>query len=96
MVDSVVPSTEPKEPTTVTSDQIVYQQRVRALDHARKTGNVAQTLQTFGISRKRVHQRLPRIDLCDVRHNFNRALSVKRVRRTTNLRVTALVPEPVV
>ena len=52
MVDSVVPSTEPKEPTTVTSDQIVYQQRVRALDHARTSGNVAQTCRTFGISRK--------------------------------------------
>lgn len=52
MVDSVVPSTEPKEPTTVTSDQIVYQQRVRALDHARTSGNVAQTCRTFGVSRK--------------------------------------------
>ena len=36
----------------MTSDQIVYQQRVRALDHARKTGNVAETCRTFGISRK--------------------------------------------
>ena len=38
--------------TTVTSDQIVYQQRVRVLDHARQTGNVAATCRTFGISRK--------------------------------------------
>ena len=38
--------------TTVTSDQIVYQQRVRALDHARQTGNVAATCRTFGISTK--------------------------------------------
>ena len=38
--------------TTVTSDQIVYQQRVRALDHARQNGNVAATCRTFGISRK--------------------------------------------
>lgn len=38
--------------TTVTSDQIVYQQRVRALDHARQSGNVAATCRTFGISRK--------------------------------------------
>ena len=52
MVDPVVPSTDPKEPTTVTSDQIVYQQRVRALDHARATGNVSETCRTFGISRK--------------------------------------------
>ena len=52
MVDSVVPSTEPKEPTTVTSDQIVYQQRVRVLAHSRESGNVAATCRTFGISRK--------------------------------------------
>ena len=38
--------------TTVTSDQVLYQQRVRALDHARTTGNVAETCRTFGISRK--------------------------------------------
>jgi transposase InsO family protein len=38
--------------TTVTSDQIVYQQRLRALDHARQTGNVAETCRTFGMSRK--------------------------------------------
>ena len=38
--------------TTVTSDQIVYQQRVRALDHARNSGNVAATCRTFGISPK--------------------------------------------
>ena len=38
--------------TTVTSDQIVYQQRVRMLDHARATGNVAATCRTFGVSEK--------------------------------------------
>ena len=38
--------------TTVTSDEIVYQQRVRVLDHARVTGNVAATCRTFGMSRK--------------------------------------------
>ena len=38
--------------TTVTSDEIVYQQRVRVLDHARESGNVAATCRTFGISRK--------------------------------------------
>ena len=36
----------------MTSDQIVYQQRVRALDHARNSGNVAVTCRTFGISPK--------------------------------------------
>lgn len=29
--------------TTVTPDQIVYQQRVRILDHARQTGNISAT-----------------------------------------------------
>jgi len=38
--------------TTVTSDQIVYHQRVRMLDHARASGNVAETCRTFGISPK--------------------------------------------
>lgn len=36
----------------MTSDQIVYQQRVRVLAHSRETGNVAATCRTFGISRK--------------------------------------------
>jgi len=36
----------------VTSDQIVYQQRVRVLAHSTETGNVAETCRTFGISRK--------------------------------------------
>ena len=36
----------------MTSDQIVYQQRVRVLDHARATRNVAETCRTFGISTK--------------------------------------------
>jgi transposase InsO family protein len=36
----------------VTSDQIVYQHRVRVLAHSRETGNVAETCRTFGISRK--------------------------------------------
>ena len=36
----------------MTSDQIVYQHRVRVLAHSRETGNVAATCRTFGISRK--------------------------------------------
>ena len=36
----------------MTSDEIVYQHRVRVLDHARVTGNVAATCRTFGMSRK--------------------------------------------
>lgn len=41
-----------KGTTTVTSDEIVYQQRVRVLDHARVSGNVAATCRIFGISSK--------------------------------------------
>lgn len=36
----------------MTTDEIVYQHRVRVLDHARATGNVAATCRTFGMSRK--------------------------------------------
>ena len=52
MVDPVVPPTEPQGTTTVTSDQIVYHQRVRVLAHSRESGNVAETCRVFGISRK--------------------------------------------
>jgi len=40
------------EPITVTRDQIIYQRRVRVLEHAGETRNVALTCRTFGISRK--------------------------------------------
>ena len=43
VVEPVVSPKAQEGTTTVTSDQIVYQQRVRALDHARQTGNVAET-----------------------------------------------------
>ena len=36
----------------MTSDQIVYHQRVRVLAHARESGNVAETCRVFGVSRK--------------------------------------------
>lgn len=36
----------------MTRDQIIYQRRVRVLEHAAETGNVAETCRTFGISRK--------------------------------------------
>jgi transposase InsO family protein len=36
----------------VTRDQIIYQRRVRVLEHAAATGNVSLTCRTFGISRK--------------------------------------------
>lgn len=36
----------------MTPAEIIYQRRVRVLDHARETGNVAATCRTFGVSRK--------------------------------------------
>jgi len=38
--------------TTVTSEEIVYHQRVRMLDHARVSQNVSETCRVFGVSRK--------------------------------------------
>jgi transposase InsO family protein len=49
-MDSLVPSTEPEEPITVTSDQIIYQRRVRVMEHARRT-SVSDACRTFGVSR---------------------------------------------
>jgi transposase InsO family protein len=40
----------------VTRDQIIYQRRVRVLEHAAESGNVAATCRTFGISRKTFYE----------------------------------------
>jgi transposase len=40
----------------VTHDEIIYQRRVRVLEHATETGNVALTCRTFGISRKTFYE----------------------------------------
>jgi transposase len=56
VVDPVVLPTEPEEPTTVTPAEIIYQRRVRVLDHARRTGNVAEACRVFGISRKTFYE----------------------------------------
>ena len=40
----------------MTRDQIIYQRRVRVLEHAGETGNVALTCRTFGISRKTFYE----------------------------------------
>jgi transposase InsO family protein len=40
----------------VTRDEIIYQRRVRVLEHAGETGNVAHTCRTFGISRKTFYE----------------------------------------
>lgn len=40
----------------MTHDQIVYQRRVRVLEHAAASGNVAETCRLFGISRKTFYE----------------------------------------
>ena len=40
----------------MTPDEIIYQPRVRVLEHAAETGNVAATCRTFGISRKTFYE----------------------------------------
>jgi transposase InsO family protein len=55
-MDPVVPSTEPEESITVTPDEIIYHRRLRVLEHAKTTGNVALTCRTFGISRTRFYK----------------------------------------
>lgn len=40
----------------MTRDQIIYQRRVRVLEHAAQTGNVSATCRTFGISRKTFYE----------------------------------------
>jgi transposase InsO family protein len=44
------------EPITVTRDEIIYQRRVRVLEHAGETSNVSLTCRTFGISRKTFYE----------------------------------------
>jgi len=55
-MDPVVPTKEPKESITVTPAEIIYHRRLRVLEHARTTGNVALTCRTFGISRTRFYK----------------------------------------
>jgi hypothetical protein len=43
-------------PITVTPTEIIYHRRVRALDHAKATGNVAETCRVFGVSRKTFYE----------------------------------------
>lgn len=40
----------------MTPTEIIYRRRLRALDHAEKTGNVAETCRVFGISRKTFYE----------------------------------------
>jgi len=49
-MDPLVPTKEPKEPITVTPNEIIYHRRVRVMEHAKKT-NVSEACRTFGVSR---------------------------------------------
>ena len=50
VVDPLVPTKEPQEPTTMTPAASIYQRRVQVLDRAGQT-NVTEACRTFGISR---------------------------------------------
>ncbi len=56
VVDPVVPSTDPKEPTTVTPAEIIYHRRVRLLALADELGNVSEACRQMGISRTRYYE----------------------------------------
>jgi transposase InsO family protein len=55
-MDPLVPTKDPEEPITVTPAEIIYHRRVRVLEHAAETGNVAATCRTFGVSRTRFYE----------------------------------------
>jgi transposase InsO family protein len=55
-MDPVVPSTDPEESITVTPAEIIYHRRVRVLERATETGNVAATCRTFGVSRNTFYE----------------------------------------
>jgi transposase InsO family protein len=56
VVDPVVPSTDPKEPTTVTPAEIIYHRRVRLLELAAELANVSAACRQMGISRTRYYE----------------------------------------
>jgi len=49
-MDPLVPTKEPKEPITVTPDEIIYHRRVRVMEHAAKN-SVSEACRVFGVSR---------------------------------------------
>jgi len=61
-MDSLVPSTEPEEPITVTPDQIIYHRRVRVMELARRT-NVSAACRTFGVSRTTFYRWQHRVEV---------------------------------
>jgi transposase InsO family protein len=54
-MDPLVPLTEPKEPITVTPSEIIYQRRVRVLEHAEAT-TVSEASRVFGVSRTTIYR----------------------------------------
>lgn len=56
VMDPEVLLKEPKESITVTPAEIIYHRRLRVLEHAQATGNVAATCRVFGISRARFYE----------------------------------------
>ena len=54
---------ETKEPITVTHTEIIDRQRLAVLEHAQRTGNVAEPCRVFGISRTRYYGWKNRADL---------------------------------
>ncbi len=60
-MDPLVPTKEPKEPITVTPDEIIYHRRVRVLEHAEKT-TVSEACRVFGVSRTTFYRWQRRIE----------------------------------
>src|SRR2546423_15657676 len=56
VMDPLAPTRETKESITVTPNEIIYQRRLRILEHAQASGNVAETCRVFGISRTRFYE----------------------------------------
>ena len=61
-MDPLVPTKEPKEPITVTPNEIIYHRRVRVMEHARKT-NVSDARRTFGVSRTTFYRWQDRVEV---------------------------------
>ena len=61
-MDPLVPTKEPKEPITVTPDQIIHHRRARVLEHAKET-NVSAACRTFGVSRTTFYRWQRRVEI---------------------------------
>lgn len=61
-MDPLVPTKEPKEPITVTPDQIIYHRRVRVIERARLT-SVSEACRTFGVSRTTFYRWQRRVEV---------------------------------